>query len=188
MTLYSQIQANIPLATPGAIQTHIDAIGSHFIAEMTALKLQRPTADPTVVVPVTPIGSNLSAVLTSLDALVASDFPDLTYNPWRENNFISSHVLSSFVYAYEQNLIALIAYYGASTGGTPPGYPTTPIPQPITIPDPAVPPLVKTTLQTFFEAEITAKIPDIDNMTSLTPEVGNFFAGWVDFMLTEVFV
>lgn len=170
------------------INSHFDLIGNHFISEISFIKAQRPTPVQMVVIPKTPIGTNLSFLQTQLDSLVFVDFPELKINPWRNTKFISPYLLSAFCTAFEINLGALILYYNTPTGAVPPGYPTIPIPQPIVIPAPVVPPLETNILQQYFIASIFSNVSNIEPSPTLTPELQNFIKAWSDFMVLEVFV
>ena len=192
MSLFTQIQKYLPAVDSSITKQNIETIGNHFVLQMTALKLQRPLPAPTVVTPSTPIGQNFSVIIKLLDAEISvhnqTAEVEMKFNPWDADEFISKHILETFITAYEINLAGLIAYYGASTGGVPAGYPTLPIPQPIAIPAPVVPPLVKLALQTYFQGVIASKFALTDPKASMTPQLIAFMDGWIDFMLLEVFV
>lgn len=192
MSLFTQIQTQLPFATENHISDHINLIGNHFTTQMTALKLQRPLPAPTVVTPSTPIGMNYQTIISLLDAQIEiynqTNTPKIEFNPWNDERFISHHILKTFIYAYEQNLISLIAYYAQPTGAVPPGYPTIPIPQPITIPLPAVPPLVNPALVLFFVTRLISAIPKTNPRIEINDKVLLFVQGWINFLLQEVFV
>jgi len=196
MTLPSQILKYFPQTDFSAVAMKaIKEIGNHFETEIDFLKAQRPSPNPIVVTPKTPLGQNFKKCLSLADkvhsqynATKPKDEAKIEFNPWNEPKFVSYHLLKTFVSAYEINLGALIAYYGASTGTTPPGYPTVPIPQPIVIPAPVVPPLVNPAISAYLLAGISAGIPQTDPTVVITSQLKDFIQAWTDFMLLDVFV
>jgi len=179
MTLSTAIQTHIPFQGR-RVQT-LNTLGAYFIAEMTALKAQRPNPTPTEVTPVTPIGLTLQVALGILDVDSNSNW-QLSRNPWRDENYASKPILEAFVEAYENNLSALIVLYNTPNPTPPPdGYPTTPITKPI---PGATIPLVKETLLLYFQSKITASKFRHKNFT---PQMLKFLEGWIDFLMLEVF-
>lgn len=182
----------------GLESKHLDIIGSHLKAEIPFLIAQRPAPAPTVVSPKTPIGTNKETILVLIDndfTAYNSTIPDeesyrrYTFNPWRETRFISSYLLTGLIDCFEQNEIALISYYNAPNASPPPaGYPTTPIPKPISIPAPSTIPLTISGCATYIRSVVSAGLANTNPPAVLTSEVDNFLNALGDFIVNEVFV
>ncbi len=187
MTLTSQIKKYIPALDSSVLAcTALDAIGDHFVAEISYIKTQRPTPSPATITPMTANGDHFDICVTiSQNIINASTAPDIV-NPYSVDTFSPFHVLNALIEAYEANLTGLLAYYNTPNPSVPPaGYPTIPIPRPITIPLPVVPPLVSVTLLQFFGTYLNA---NLKTPATYTAQFELFMNGVVDFLLLEVFV
>lgn len=183
MTLSAVIKTEMPIDETKT-ERMLDTIGAHYTAEITAIKLQRPTPTPALVVPKTPIGQNLETVLKQLDSVVKEEYPELDDNPWRDTEFPGWHILNGYNETYEANLQGLILYYNTPNPAPPPaGYPTTPIPKPIVIPGPTTIPLTPTAIQNHIMGKLKKDLP-----ASATPQTESFARGWGKHLLTEVFI
>jgi len=196
MTIQTQIQKYIPLSEfDSIVGESLNVMNIHFISEIIFLKLQRPDPTPKLVIPKTVIGKNREKIISMIDTKIdnynfdKNEHERIERNPFDYPQSVLFHILNAFCKAYENNVTGLIAYYLTPNPIPPPlGYPTTPIPKPITIPSPVNPSLEKNSLKAFFKQEIEPKLPLTFPLVLWTPQLELFIEGWIDFLISEVFV
>jgi len=185
MAVSDWIKLYFPLTDPSAkALIALDAVGNHIQEEIDHIVDTYVQLGPVVQSPTTPIGDNYEKVLEIIDNLELAD-----YNPFREDNILSYYFLTDMIDILEANLESLISYYSTVVSSPPPtGYPQSPVPLPIPSIIPSAIPLLKPTLILKFTTTIQSNINNIDNLTTITPEINTFVSALSDYFMLEAFL
>jgi len=192
VTLSLIIKSKIPtFEFTGPAAQQLDLIGSHYVSEILALKAQRPTPSPTPVIPKTDPSNNKNVILKTLDENIIewnkSNTPIQPRGIWENSDFVSKHILDSYDNIFQNIQLGLIVYYNTpNPAAPPPGYPTTPISQPL--PNITNPVLNLSAIKARLISDINSKIPQTDPTVVMTSQLQLFLEAWAEFMTTEIFL
>jgi hypothetical protein len=190
MSVSTFIKVQIPLTVETAYAMEMfNLAGDHIVDEMAFIAATRVQANPVAWTPVqcqTPIGSNLTTVLTLMDDYISGNTElqdkneeaglDRTYNPFKDSKVIAKSLLEAFISEYETYLTTTLTLWYGIPVVPPPGYLN---------PNKPFPPYLLALGITTMTSTVTAAIPATDPLAVMTPDVTLFINGLGNFLFGE---